>query len=344
MVQSPAAGSPPLKDLMARCGGLIGTQAGRAVLQQTTPLTSFIQSNVSILTPGNDMKWAAIRPTPDTYHFDDADWVVNYCQTRGIAVHGHNLCWSTDNPSWVQSTVNSSNGEKILTDYISTVAGRYRGKIDSWDVVNEPIAVWYNRPDGLRQGPWLSALGPSYIDIAFHAAAEADPHATRVLNLNHVEQTEKGVEISREKTLELISGMRSRNVPIQAVGLESHLDTSRPLDLQALSSFVTEITRMGLPIMITEMDVLDNGAPSDLGARDAMVAQYYSDYLNLMLPLASPKRLIFWSMSDYGNWYDHLPSFRRADQQLHRPGLVDAQMNPKPALSAVTQSLQTYCR
>jgi endo-1,4-beta-xylanase len=336
--------SPRLKDLMARCGGLIGTQAGRAVLQQDTPLTKFIQANLSILTPGNDLKWASLRPTPDTYHFEDADWVVNYCEVRGIAVHGHNLCWNTDNPWWVQSTVNSSSGERILRDHIRTIAGRYRGKIDSWDVVNEPVAVWHNRPDGLRQGPWLSAMGPAYIDIAFHAAAEADPKATRVLNLNHVEQTEKDVEKSREKTLELISGMLSRKVPVQAVGIESHLDTSQPLDPQPLSRFLTAIQRMGLPIMVTEIDVLDSSGPSDFGARDAMVAQYYTDYLNLVLPLISPKRLIFWSLSDYGNWYDHVPNLRRNDQQLHRPGLLDAQMNPKSALTAVTKSLQTYCR
>jgi endo-1,4-beta-xylanase len=343
LAQNPGYGSPRLRDLMARCGGLIGTQAGRSVLQQNSPLTRFIQNNVSILTPGNDLKWAALRPTPNSYHFEDADWVMNYCHTQGIAVHGHNLCWSSDNPGWVQSTVNSSNGEKILRDHINTVGGRYRGKIDSWDVVNEPIAVWHNRPDGLRQGPWLSALGPAYIDIAFHATAEADPGATRVLNLNHVEQTEKDIEKSRAKALELISGMHSRKVPIQAVGLESHLDTLRPLDLQPLSNFVTAIKRMGLPVMITEMDVLDNSAPSDFAARDATVAQYYSDYLNMMLPLVSPKRLIFWSLSDYGNWYDNERSLRRTDQQLHRPGLVDAQMNPKAALSAVTKSLQTYC-
>jgi endo-1,4-beta-xylanase len=344
LAQNAGYGSPRLKYLMTRCGGLIGTQADHTVLRQNSPLTRFIQNNLSILTPGNDLKWAALRPTPNIYHFEDADFVVNYCQTRGIAVHGHNLCWNSYNPWWVQSTVNSSNGEKLLRDHIHTVAGRYRGKIDSWDVVNEPIAVWYNRPDGLRLGPWLSALGPAYIDIAFHAAAEADPKATRVLNLNHVEQTEKNIENSREKTLELISGMLSRKVPIQAVGLESHLDTSRSLDLQPLSHFLTAIKQMGLPIMITEMDVLDNAAPSAFAERDAMVSQYYSDYLNLILPLISPKRLIFWSLSDYGNWYDHEPSLRRPDQQLHRPGLIDAQMNPKSALRSVTQSLQTYCR
>jgi endo-1,4-beta-xylanase len=343
ILENTGGGAPLLKDLAGRCRSLIGTQAGRAVLQQNTPLTSFIMSNMSILTPGNDMKWAALRPTPTTYHFDDADWLVSHCRSHGIAVHGHNLCWSSDNPWWLQPTLNSSNGEKILRSHIITVAGRYKGKIDSWDVVNEPIAVWHNRPDGLRQGPWLSALGPAYIDIAFHAAADADPKSTRMLNLNHVEQTEKNIEVSREKTLELISGMLSRKVPIQAVGLESHLDTSRPLDLQALSRFVTEIQRMGLPIMITEMDVLDSTGPADFGVRDAMVAKYYADYLNVMLPLASPKRLIFWSLSDYGNWYDRLPNLRRDDHQLHRPGLLDAQMHPKHAQNAVIQSLQAHC-
>ena len=334
---------PPLKSLTARCGGLVGTQAGFSVLRQNTPLTQFIATNMSILTPGNDLKWASVHPAQDEYSFSDPDGVMAFCASHGIAVHGHNLCWQEQNPAWVKGTVNSSNGEQILRDHIRTVAGRYRGKIDSWDVVNEPIAVWQGRPDGLRTGPWTDALGAAYIDIAFHAAAEADPTAIRVLNLNHVEQTEKQIEAFRAKTLELISGMLARKVPVQAIGLESHLDTSRPLDLDAVIGFVRQIKRMGLAVMITEMDILDSTGPAEFSGRDALVAQYYDQYLSALLPVAAPRRIIFWSLSDYGNWYDHLPSMKRPDQQLHRPGLFDAQMISKPALDVVVRNLQKSC-
>jgi endo-1,4-beta-xylanase len=333
-----------LKGIFKRCGGLIGTQAGRSVLQQQRPMTDLILANSSIITPGNDMKWAALRPAADSFRFTDTDWDVAFCHSRGIAVHGHNLCWNEYNPAWLRATVNQTNGEKLLSDHISTVAGRYRGQIDSWDVVNEPIAVWHNRPGGLRAGPWLDSLGEAYIDIAFHAAADADPNATRVMNLNAVEQEGKGVQVSRDMTLKLISGMMTRKVPLQAIGLESHLDISRPLDLQAFTSFVQEIIRMGLSVMITEMDIFDSSGPADITSRDAIVARYYSDYLGGLLPLASPKRLIFWSLTDYGNWYDNIPNMRRLDQQPHRPGLFDAQLQPKNAFQAVVKSLQVHCQ
>ncbi len=334
---------PPLKSLAARTDMLVGTQAGRAVLQQGSLLSSLIQNNVSIITPGNDMKWTALRPTEDTFHFADADWVVDFCTARGIAVHGHNLCWNTENPAWLDQVSNKGRAEAILRKHIETVCRRYAGKIESWDVVNEPVATWYNRSDGLREGPWLAMLGPAYIDIAFHAAAEADPKAIRVLNLNHVEQPEKSINVSRKKALELIAGMLSRRVPIDAVALESHLDICRPLDLPALHQFVLEIKRMGLQVMITELDVLDSDPSSSIANRDTQVANYYAEYLKELLAVASPKRIIFWSLSDYGNWYDNVPVFRRGDGQKHRPGLFDAHMKPKSAFWSVAEVLQgTY--
>jgi endo-1,4-beta-xylanase len=95
------------------------------------------------------------------------------------------------------------------------------------------------------------------------------------------------------------------------------------------------------------MDVLDNSVPADFGLRDAAVAKVYSDYLTLVMASASPKRLIFWSLSDRGNWYDNLaktsPKIRRPDNLLHRPGLLDSDMRPKQALKAVESSLRTSC-
>jgi len=337
-----------LKDVMTRCrGGLIGAQAGRSVLGRHTALTAFIHDNLSILTPGNDMKWSFLRPTQDTFHFDDADWVVMYCRANGIAVHGHNLCWNSDNPKWLEPSLTPKNAERILREHIEAVAGRYQGKVDSWDVVNEPIAPWSNRPDGLREGPWLANLGPDYIEIAFRATAEADRKAILVLNVNHVEQVETGCELSRQKVLELLDRLLSNGVPMQAVGLESHLDTSKRIDAIGLAHFIQQIKHMGLEVMITEMDVLDNSAPADFRVRDAAVARVYSEYMELLMKVASPKRLIFWSLSDQGNWYDNLakdsPNIRRSDNLLHRPGLLDSDMNPKATLDAVYSSLRSSC-
>lgn len=337
---APANGHPLLKTLMAKCGGLVGTQAERHVLDQNSALSTYIRQNASIITPGNDMKWSVIRPSENAFNFDNADWVVAFCQRNDIAVHGHNLCWESENPGWLNAPRSREDGIQLLTQHIKTVAGRYRGKIDSWDVVNEPIAVWYNNPGGLREGPWFKSIGPEYIDIAFHAAAEADPGAIRVMNLNHVEQVELGIEKFRQKTLDLINGMVARRVPVQAIGFESHISVQRETDIGPLTSFIKSIKQMGLQIMITEMDVLDNGTPGDISSRDAAVAKAYGDYLSFMLSVAEPKRIIFWSLNDRGNWLDHLPSLNRADQLPHRPGLLDNDLLPKPSLDAVEHALR----
>ena len=337
--------SARLKDVMMRCrGGLIGAQASRFVLEKHSALTAFIHDNLSILTPGNDMKWSFLRPTQDTFHFDDADWFVTYCRANGIAVHGHNLCWNSDNPKWLESSLTQKNAERILREHIEVVAYRYQGKVDSWDVVNEPTAPWSNRSDGLREGPWLASMGPDYIEIAFRATAEADPKAIRVLNVNHVEQLDIGVELARRKVLELLDRLLSWGVPVQAVGLESHLDTSKRIDAIGLEHFIQQIKHMGLEVMITELDILDNSVSGDFRVRDAAVAKVYSEYLEIIMEVASPKRLIFWSLSDLGNWYDNLaklsPNIRRSDNLLHRPGLLDTDMNPKVTLDAVYNSLR----
>jgi len=328
-----------LKDVMASCGGLIGTQAERRVLDQNSALSAYIRENVSILTPGNDMKWSVLRPSADSFQFGNADWVVNFCQKNGIAVHGHNLAWNSENPSWLNAPMGRAQGIELLTKHIQTVVGRYRGKIDSWDVVNEPVAVWNNRPDGLRNGPWISSIGPDYIDIAFHATAQTDPGALRVLNLNHVEQAEKDIQLSRQKVLELLRGMLSRRVPVQAVGLESHLSLGKT-DKGPLLAFLNAIKQMGLQVLITELDITDNSAPGDFAQRDAAVAAEYADYLSFMIANVNPKRIIFWSLNDRGNWLDQMPSLRRSDNLTHRPGLLDPDLVPKAAFTSVIQALQ----
>ena len=178
-----------------------------------------------------------------------------------------------------------ANAQQILTSHISTVMKRYTGKITSYDVVNEPIATWLGRPDGLYTGPWLTALGPDYIEIAFHAALDADPSALRVLNTAHVEQKGKGDDLARSKTLDLVRDLVKRGVPIQAVGLESHLygavnsGTDKNRD-----AFIAGLRDLGLKILITELDVNDTEISGSAATRDQAIATCYSDYLRSILP------------------------------------------------------------
>jgi endo-1,4-beta-xylanase len=342
----PSTPVPSLKKIGEPCGLKVGMATSRGALQTIPPgLLNFVTSNFNLLSPEGEMKWGAIRPTQDQFNFTNADWMLDFATQHGMKLRGHNLCWNTGNPAWVRRVVNKSNAEKILVDHIATVAGRYKGKLDSWDVVNEPIATWFNKPGGYYDGPWLQALGPQYIDIAFHATAAADPDTLRVINVHHIEQTSD--DDSRHDTLVMLESLLKRNVPVQALGIESHLDANLGIDKGSLDKFIREVRGMGLQILITEMDINDAKVDGDVKLRDQVVADYYHRYLDIMLPISDLKRLVFWTLQDGHNWMDYMcqtPRWQRNDGQCnHRPSFIDPQMHIKSSYLAVASAIASHC-
>jgi endo-1,4-beta-xylanase len=340
---SPSAPVVSLKPLATKAGLKLGIQAGKASLQ-VPEFVQFITENFSLLTPGNELKWTALHPAAETYSFDIADWMIDFCQSHGLLVHGHNLCWNSPsaNPAWFSSVLTRDNARQYLTDHITTVMKRYRGRIESWDIVNEPVVAWSKRPDGLYPGIWLNLLGAEYIDIAFHAAQAADPGALRVLNCYYVEQNTPDFAKTRELTIALLHQLLKRGAPIQAVGIESHLDASAPPGGPSYLNFIARVRAMGLQVLITELDVDDTQIAGDKRNRDNVVAQRYYDYLTEAVPAGKMNRIIFWTPSDRWNWLNSTnlpPKFRRADNQPHRPGLLDDALQQKPALDAVRAAL-----
>ncbi|MGC1360163.1 MAG: endo-1,4-beta-xylanase, partial [Silvibacterium sp.] len=110
-----------------------------------------VAEQANILVAENAMKWAALRPAPDRFDFRAADELLAFAQAHGQKLRGHNLCWHESIPAWFSGAVTKDNARQFLTQHIQTVAGRYAGKIHSWDVVNEAIDIHSGRPDGLRQ-------------------------------------------------------------------------------------------------------------------------------------------------------------------------------------------------
>jgi endo-1,4-beta-xylanase len=335
-----------LKALGAPCALKIGVQCVKQQLQDAAFVHQVVD-NFQMLTPGNELKWARLRPSPDSYNFSDADWMVAFAEQNHMLIHGHNLCWNAQgtNPSWFASTLSRENARQYLTEHITTVMGRYRGRIDSWDVVNEPVVPWSKRTDGLYPGIWLDLLGLEYIDIAFHAAAAADPRALRVLNIYYVEQGIPDHEKGRQDNLLLLKDCLRRGVPIQAVGIESHLDASQPPGGASLDRFLGEVRALGLQVLITELDVDDTQITGDFPTRDAAVAKCYSEYLLNVVSTGQVDRLIFWTASDKGNWLNSVraPKFQRPDRAPHRPGLLDENLMKKPAYHAVAEAIAKVC-
>jgi endo-1,4-beta-xylanase len=340
---TPSPATEGLKDLVP-APVLVGAVADQWQMQDARWL-KLILANFNLITLGK-LKLGFVRPSENTFNFSESDWMVAFCRRHQLAMHGHNLCWDANNPAWLAPALNNKqNAEKLLTSHITTLMKRYAGAITSWDVVNEPIAVWMGRPDGLYKGPWLDALGPEYIDIAFHAAAEADPQPLRVLNIAHVEQGGSGDDASRKATLQLVEALMKRKVPVQAIGFESHLAGDYSVaDTASRSAFLRELRQFGLKIMLTEFDVDDTRLPADVTRRDLAVSDCYHDYLASILNEAQPGRIIFFTPSDQRNWYDaiRIPRFVRNDGAPHRPGLFDAALQPKQAYVSVASALKSY--
>ena len=300
VAESGPSQSMTLKAAGASSGCQVGTAAPQVLLQDAS-IAQFVVRNFNLLT-ASGLKWDPVHPQPDSYNFTEADWNINFAERNGMRVHGHNLCWNSPaNPPWFKSVLNQANARQFLTSHITTVMRRYQGRVDSWDVVNEPVVSWSRRSDGLYPGEWLELLGPEYIDIAFHAAALADPKPLRILNIYDVEQGTPEDELTRTRTITLLKQLVARGVPIQAVGLESHLDVSQPLGQASFLEFIKEIRALGLEVLITELDVLESRATGNSMDWDQTVAKYYGDYIDQMLSAAHPRSVIFWSIQD--GWF-----------------------------------------
>jgi endo-1,4-beta-xylanase len=326
-----------------------GVQVGCAVVPQlldlegeksggsSDPYTRTVIEQASILVAENAMKWSSLRPTPTTYAFEPADRLFEFAARYGQQMRGHNLCWHEQLPSWFAATATKENAASLLTQHIQTVAGRYAGKVQSWDVVNEAVHPEDGRPDGLRKSPWLDLLGPEYLELAFTTAAKADPQAKLTYNDYDIELDTDAQIAKRAQVLLLVRRLHARGIPIHAVGIQSHLQANGPKPGAGLVSFIREAAKLGLEVYVTELDVNSHTLPGGPEAQDAAVAQVYKDYLELVLPEPNVKAVLTWGITDAHTWLNQSKQAwaLRADGARQRPLPFDEQYNPSPAFFAM---------
>jgi endo-1,4-beta-xylanase len=329
---------PRLRDIAKTKNLLIGSAVAYRELQQPS-FTTLLADQASIVVCENEMKWQIIHPEPDRYDFTRADALLSFATQHAQKLRGHNLCWHNQLPSWFAHVASAHNAADLLKQHIATVAGHYAGHIHSWDVVNEAIHVEDGRPDGLRKSPWLELVGPEYIEIAYRAAAAADPNALLTYNDYDIEQDGPGFDAKRAAVLGLLKSLRQKNVPIQAIGLQSHLRARlKKPDWTALHKFIDAVEQMGLVVFVTELDVNDSDLPSDIAERDRLVGDWYYGYLSNVLQHASLKAILTWGLTDRDSWLNGLRR-RSGQQMLLRPLPFDADLKPKPAFYAMQRAI-----
>ena len=154
-------------------------------------------------------------------------------------------------------------------------------------------------PTDCANSLWLKRFGPDYIDLAYHAAKQADPAALLVYNDWGCEGGEAWNDKFRAVTLKFLEGALARKVPIEALGLQGHLSAfGPPIDQKKLRDFLDRIRAMGLRILVTEHDVDDSKGPSDIALRDRAVGDASVRFLDVVLANQATLGVLTWGLSD----------------------------------------------
>ncbi|WP_037608559.1 endo-1,4-beta-xylanase [Streptacidiphilus rugosus] len=314
-----AAGSAGLKTLAEAKGRYFGTALTQSNLS-VPALTAVAAAQFDMVTPGNEMKWDTTEPSNGSYNFAPGDQIVSYAQSIGAKVRGHNLVWHSQLPSWV-SSLPTAQVQAAMEAHITTEATHYKGKVYSWDVVNEP----FNEDGTLRQDAFYAAMGSGYIADALRTAHAADPGAKLYLNDYNIE----GENAKSDAMYNLVSSLKAQGVPIDGVGLESHFILGQvPSTLQAN---MQRFAALGVNVAVTELD-----DRIQLPASSANLSQQASDYaavVNACLTVTGCVGVSQWGVGDADSWIPGTFSGYGAAT------MYDNNYQPKPAYSAVVTAL-----
>jgi len=319
--------TPTLRSLARARHFVMGSAVNVTALQADAAYRGQLAAQYNGVTSEWAMKFGPIHPARDRYDFTAADQLVRFAEANSMVVHGHALVWEQAVPDWVSAGPHAQRRLlELLRDHIATVVGRYRGRIATWDVVNEVVDGY---PAALRRTLWLEGIGPAYIDSAFVWAHRADPAARLYLNETHAEVPNP----KSDSLLSLVQELRRRGIPIDGVGFQAHFTLAQPPDPAALRANLARFAAAGFDVRVSEMDVrLENGADSTALAQQGAL---YGAMLDACLQLGTRcTAFTSWGFSDRYSWIPKFyPGFGR--------GLpFDTAYRPKPALSALVTRLQ----
>jgi len=321
---------PSTRETLRELGNRYDLRIGTCVDGYALRISQYAETvmrEFSVITSENALKFGKLSHERGAYDFSAADSFVAFAEARDLEVRGHVLIWGYQLPKWLtDSQLSPEDVADVFTTHIKTVVGRYRGRIATWDVVNEAI----NADGSFTDNIWYRAMGAEYVDIAFQAARAADPDALLFYN-------DLGVEATPEQSVgmfRLLQGLRDRGRPIDGVGLQMHLELRHRSAVRQLSKELVRLAELGLRTHVTELDVriqLSNATatPAELETQ----AEIYRAVLRACLETPSCDTLILWGVSDRFSWIPHF--FRGSGEAL----VLDAEYRPKPAYYAMISEL-----
>lgn len=338
---------------------LIGTAVNDQIVSGEDALSQAIMPlHFNSITAENVMKNEVIHPEPDVFNFGPADAFVEFGEKHGLHMVGHTLVWHNQTPAWFfqdeQGNPNTPEAQiERMRQYIEVVAGRYKGRVHAWDVVNEIIGEDGN----YRPTVWVNTLGDgdAVVRNAFKFASEYAPDAELYYNDFNAWRPEKHDGIVR-----MVKMLQEAGIRIDGIGIQGHWGLNFP-KTEYIEAAIDAYHALGLKVMITELDVdvlpltkegqiigtgmmhpqfqleefktfLDpypNGMTRDLEQQlNERYAQLFRIFYNKRDKL---DRVAVWGVHDGMSWKNDYPIPNRTNYPL----LFDRDRQPKSALNAV---------
>ena len=339
-------GQPPLRDLADRSGVRFGSAVMASNLRDDANYGPVLAREFNSLTPFVEMKWGTIHPEPRRYDFTQADALVDFAAEHHMRVRGHTLVYGhvvdPPNPEYLSEVTNAAELRAMMADHVRTVAGRYRGRVDAWDVVNEPLRAFgrSSRADGLSDNVFSRVLGPGYIAEALRLAREANPGAQ--LFINEFGVLDPGAK--QDRYFRLAKELRESGAPLDAVGFQAHMVplVGPPTPREQVSATLRRFASLGVKVEITELNVftrtrgslLTLGLTYDVERALQRQAEVYADITTACLSVPACRGVTLWTFTDR-----YRTTIERLTHVDDIPLIFDRDYHPKPAAFAVREAL-----
>ncbi|NJB84777.1 endo-1,4-beta-xylanase [Lewinella marina] len=309
----------------------VGAAVNRTqIAGEDTAGLQLLEREFTSITPENVMKWERIQPGPDSFAWAAADGYVDLGERLGMWTIGHTLVWHSQLPEYVSQTTNPGQLRRYLEEHIRAVAGRYAGRIDGWDVVNEAL----NEDGSYRESVFYRVLGEQYLVDAFRIAAEAAPDAELYYNDYNLYNPRK-----RQGALRIIKLLQDNGVRIDGVGMQGHYSLKGP-PLEEVEASIEAYAATGVKVMITELDLTTLPNPWDLEGAEVSqnyegdpsmdpypdglpeeeanrLADRYAELFSLFLKHDDAiSRVTFWGVNDAQSWLNNWPIRGRTNHPL----------------------------
>jgi endo-1,4-beta-xylanase len=338
---------------------LVGCAVNEAVVAGFDKTSQeIVLQQFNAITAENVMKAGPINPRPGVYHFDPADRFVEFGEKNNMFIIGHTLIWHNQTPDWFFKDENGNPNTRVaqierMRSHIQAVAGRYAGRVDAWDVVNEVI----DNDGSYRPTTWVNSIGSGdeLVKLAFKFASEYAPNAELYYNDFNAWRPAK-----RDGIVRLVKMLQEEGIRIDGVGIQGHWGLNYP-KTEYIEAAINAYASLGVKVMITELDVdvlpltregqiigsvmsdkqfqleefkafLDpyaDGLPDDV---QRQLTERYAELFGIFYRNRDKiDRVTLWGVHDGMSWKNGYPVPGRTNYPL----LYDRNKQAKPALNAV---------